>query len=80
VIELNIGRADPVESVMLHVRGSGDEVLPVIHKIAALLNGRPVDISTMEFLEPTDTTGWHDFQAFRDRAVRDAANPPGIDT
>lgn len=30
-IELNIGSEDPVDSVMLHIRGSGDDVLaPVL--------------------------------------------------
>ena len=68
-IEFNIGTEDPVLSVMLHVGGSGDDVLPVIAQVVAAVGGRPLDCTTSEFLtgDPTQTAGWHGFQAYRDR-------------
>ncbi|GAA3638268.1 hypothetical protein ACLIYM_05385 [Streptomyces fenghuangensis] len=68
-IELNIGDEDPVESVMLHLHGGGDDVLPVVFRIATALGCRPVDCSNGEFLAEGDTGGWHAFQAFRDRVA-----------
>jgi hypothetical protein len=70
-IELNIGSEDPVESIMLHVRGGGDDVLGVIARIAAAVSGRALDISTMEFLtgDPAQTAGWQDFQQYRDQVL-----------
>ncbi|MER5307107.1 hypothetical protein ABT034_04805 [Streptomyces sp. NPDC002773] len=59
VIELGIGACDPVESVMLHVRGGADvrgtedDVLPVIFRISRALGCRPFDCSSGELL--TDT-------------------------
>ncbi|MFZ4153790.1 hypothetical protein [Streptomyces pseudogriseolus] len=50
VIELGIGEHDPVESVMLHVRGGEDDVLPVIFGISGALGCRPFDCSTCELL------------------------------
>ncbi|MER8185688.1 hypothetical protein [Kitasatospora sp. NPDC094015] len=75
-IELNIGRADPVESIMLHVRGAGDEALPEIFRIAAAVNCRIVDCSGGDLLTPDDTANWHAFQQYRDHAA-DAAYSPG---
>ncbi|MBU2662501.1 hypothetical protein KOI35_03165 [Actinoplanes bogorensis] len=68
-IELNIGKRDPVDSIMLHVRGGGDDVLPVIARIAAAVDARALDISTGEFLtgDPGQTAGWRGFQQYRDR-------------
>lgn len=70
-IELNLGRDDPIHSFMLHVRGSGDDALPMINRIAAVTGGRALDFSTGDFLRggPSDVTGWHEFQQFRDRVV-----------
>ncbi|MEE1941815.1 hypothetical protein V1L54_20815 [Streptomyces sp. TRM 70361] len=73
-VELNIGEQDPVESVMLHVRGGGDGVLPVIHRLAAALGRRAIDCSGGEFLTEGDTGNRHAFQEFRDRVL---ADPPG---
>ncbi|MEV4758591.1 hypothetical protein AB0J86_26290 [Micromonospora sp. NPDC049559] len=70
-MELNIGSEEPVNSVMLHVRGSGDEVLSVITQIVAATGGRALDISTGEFLtgDPDETAGWHGFQRYWDRIL-----------
>jgi hypothetical protein len=61
-------RKRPINSIMLHVRGGGDDVLAVIVQIAAAVGARALDISTGEFLtgDPTQTAGWHDFQQYRD--------------
>jgi hypothetical protein len=70
-IELNIGSDDPVDSIMLHVRGGGDEALAVIARIVASVGGRALDISTGEFLtgDPTQAGGWHGFQQYRDQTL-----------
>lgn len=67
-IELNIGDADPVDSIMLHVRGGGDGVIPVIASIADAVNGRALDFSEGVFLtgDPDRPNGWRAFQAYRD--------------
>ncbi|MBR7835016.1 hypothetical protein KDL01_17205 [Actinospica durhamensis] len=69
-IELNIGRDDPIDSIMLHVRGGGDEVMAPIFAMAAALDCRVLDCSSGDFITAVEETdGWHEFQAFRDRAV-----------
>lgn len=70
-IELNIGRKDPVASVMLHVRGGDDEVLPAVFRLAEALGCRALDCSDGELLAPGDGAGgnWHAFQEYRDRVV-----------
>jgi hypothetical protein len=67
-IDLNIGQDDPVDSIMLHVRGGGDGVLPVIAAIADAVNGRALDFSDGVFLtgRPDQPNGWRGFQAYRD--------------
>ncbi|MEU0912480.1 hypothetical protein [Streptomyces althioticus] len=52
VIELGIGEHDPVESVMLHVRGCEDDALPVIFHISRALGCRPFGCSNGELLDP----------------------------
>jgi hypothetical protein len=69
-IEFNTGDDDPIDSIMVHVRGGGDV-------IAALLgfanpNGWSLlDCSTGQFLDPENPSaeGWEGFQAFRDKAI-----------
>ena len=69
-IEVGLGSDDPVRSIMLVVRGTGDDVVAVIAKIANAVGGRVFDPVTGDYLTggPADLTGWHAFQAFRDRA------------
>lgn len=74
-IELGIGEHDPVESVMLHVRGDEDDVLPVIFRISKALGCRPVDCSNGELLADDAQAGWRAFRSFRDRTV--ASDPLG---
>jgi hypothetical protein len=70
-IELNIGRADPIDSIMLHVRGGGDDVLPVVLDIARSVGGRAMDVSEGFFLTggAGDVLGWHAFQDMQEEIV-----------
>ncbi|KAB2350347.1 hypothetical protein [Actinomadura rudentiformis] len=68
-IEVNIGSDDPVESVMLHVRGGGDDVVPIVVETARILGCRALDVSSGEFLSDGDTAGWRAFQEYRDRVI-----------
>ncbi|MFF3250127.1 hypothetical protein ACFYWP_03765 [Actinacidiphila glaucinigra] len=66
VIEFNIGTGDPVESVMLHVRGGEDDVLPVIFRVSRAMGCRPLDCSDGELLREDDPRSWQAFQEYRD--------------
>lgn len=69
--ELNIGSDDPMDSIMLHVRGSGDGVIPIVLEITDVVGGRAIDTAAGLFLEDDNQTeGWHQFQAFRDQILR----------
>jgi hypothetical protein len=68
-IEFNIGSEDPVQSIMLHVRGGGDDVVQVVRKTAHILGCRAFDCSSGEFIESGARDGWADFQAYRDRLI-----------
>jgi hypothetical protein len=50
LVEVNIGRADPVDAIMLHIRSGGDEALPVVFQVAGELGCRPLDMTTGELL------------------------------
>lgn len=64
-VELSIGAADPVDSMMLHIRGAGDEVLTPVFELA----GEVFDFSAGDLITPGGTSGWHGFQRFRDRVM-----------
>ncbi|MGW0856492.1 hypothetical protein [Streptomyces sp. NPDC002690] len=68
-IELNIGEEDPVDSIMLHVRGSGDDVLTPVFRLAGALECKALDCSTGDLITPRELSGLHAFQEFRDRAI-----------
>jgi hypothetical protein len=70
-IELSLGSEDPVRSIMLHVRGGGDDVLPVIAQIAEAVGARALGISNGEFLtgSAADAEGWHGFQQYRNQVL-----------
>ncbi|MFX4293049.1 hypothetical protein [Streptomyces bohaiensis] len=42
-MELAVGAADPVPAVLLHVRGTGDDAVAFVHRLAAALGCRPVE-------------------------------------
>lgn len=66
-IELNIGSADPVDSIMLHIRDSGDDVLASVFRLASALGCKVLDCSTGDLITPRGPSGRHAFQEFRDR-------------
>ena len=68
-IELNIGSDDPVDSIMLHVRGSGDDVLPSVFRLAGAFGCKVLDCSSGDLITPGGPSGWHAFQEFRDGIV-----------
>ncbi|WP_405851184.1 hypothetical protein OG361_00145 [Streptomyces sp. NBC_00090] len=68
-IELNIGSEDPVDSVMLHIRGSGDDVLTPVLRLADALRCKVLDCTEGDLITPGQTSGWHAFQQFRDRVI-----------
>ena len=68
-IELNIGSEDPVDSIMLHIRGSGDDVLTRVLRLAEALRCKALDCAEGDLITPGQTSGWHAFQQFRDRVV-----------
>ncbi|MFJ9521348.1 hypothetical protein ACIRPK_24235 [Kitasatospora sp. NPDC101801] len=72
-VEVNIGSDDPVESIMLHVRGTSNDALPAVFRIADAVGCRVLDISEGTFLTSHDgATSWHAFQDYRDHVIREA--------
>ena len=69
-IEFNAGNEDPVESIMLHVRGGGDAIAALL-RFASPNGWSLLDCSTSEFLDPASPSveGWEEFQTFRDKAI-----------
>lgn len=67
-IEFNLGDTDPVESVMLHVRGS-DNVISIIRNICEYTGWRALDTSIGDFIDfdRNPTTGLQQWRTFRDR-------------
>ncbi|MDU0258388.1 hypothetical protein RVN83_36285 [Streptomyces sp. PU10] len=68
-MELNIGAGDPVDSVMLHIRGSGDDVLTSVFHLAGALRCKVLDCAAGDLITPVETSGWHGFQRYRDHVV-----------
>lgn len=69
VLELSLGREDPIESVMFHVRG-GDGGIPVMLEFAHTLGFRLLDCSTGEFLTgDARNAAFSQWQDYRDRIV-----------
>lgn len=69
-IEFNSGSDDPIDSMMLHVRGGGDAIAALL-KFAKPNGWSLLDCSTSEFLdlENPSAEGWEGFQDFRDKAI-----------
>jgi hypothetical protein len=69
-IEFNTGDEDPIDSIMLHVRGGGEAIAALLQ--FANPNGWALlDCSTSEFLDPENPSieGWEGFQAYRDKTI-----------
>ncbi|ESQ00300.1 Hypothetical protein B591_11300 [Streptomyces sp. GBA 94-10 4N24] len=76
-IELGIGARDPVDSMMLHIRGAGDDVLTPVFELAGALGCKVFDCSAGDLIAPGGPSGWHGFQRFRDQVVGRAGDPGG---
>jgi len=73
-IEFNVGTDDPVEQMMLHVRGA-DGALGVIRELATSLGRPAIDCSAgdlINFDSPDAAAGFRKWRAYRDRIVGDA--------
>jgi hypothetical protein len=64
-IELIFGSIDPVDSIMLQVRGSYDDALAPIFRLAAELGCSVLDVFPGKLISPLDEA----FQEFRDRST-----------
>jgi hypothetical protein len=63
-------KPEPLESIMVHVRGGGDAV-PLLLRLAAENDWYLLDCSAGEWLHhlPAPDEGWQEWQAFRDRTI-----------
>ncbi|MEV7585888.1 hypothetical protein ACIRUY_35745 [Streptomyces erythrochromogenes] len=68
-MELNVGEEDPVDSIMLHIRGSGDDALTPVFRLADALGCKVLDCSSGDLIAPQELSGWYAFQEFRDRVI-----------
>jgi hypothetical protein len=68
--EFNIGREEQSEGIMVHVRGSGAAVPPLL-SLASRCGWFLLDLTQGEWLHHCESpeAGWQEFQAFRDRAL-----------
>ena len=69
-IEFNVGKDDPIQNMMLHVRGGGDAISDIL-KIVAPNGWSALDCSTSDFLDPAapSDAGWAGFQRYRDQII-----------
>ena len=69
-MEFNIGQRDPVDTIMLHVRG-GDGALRSIHRICEHTGWRALDTTTGDFINfaQDPTKGLRQWRTYRDRVV-----------
>lgn len=70
-IEFNMGAEGEIDSIMLHVRGSGDPV-SAIAKFCMPNDWAAYDCSTGDYLdfEYPPHRGWEEFQAYRDQVIK----------
>lgn len=68
-IELSIGSEEPVDSVMLHIRGFGDDVLTTVLRLAEALRCKAFDCADGDLITTGQTSGRHAFQQFLDRVM-----------
>lgn len=69
--EFSIGAQDLSDSFMVHVRGHGDAVTPLL-RLAEHWNWYLLDFSQGEWLHQCSdaNAGWQDFQEYRNRMLR----------
>jgi len=70
-IEFNIGRNNPIESIMLHVRGS-NEAITTIERICKKTGWRALDTSTGNFIEfnQNPEKGLEQWRSYRNQVVK----------
>lgn len=68
-MELNIGSTDPVDSIMLHIRGSGDDVLTPVFRLAAALDCKVLDCSEGDLITPQGPRAGTPSKSSRDRVI-----------
>lgn len=76
-IEFNVGDGDPVESVMLHVRG-GDGALRVIQRVSEALQRPAIDCSegtVIDFASADAAAGFHAWRDYRDKVAGSGGEP-----
>jgi hypothetical protein len=75
-IEFNVLEDDPIQSIMLHVRGGGDAISAIMSFVRPL-GWSALDCSTGEFLDPNNPSqeGWNGFQAYRDKIFKKGQKP-----
>jgi hypothetical protein len=69
-IEFNTGSKDPIDGIMLHIRGGGDPLV-IIKLICEHTGWGALDTSTGEFMDTDHLSqeSWIEFQKFRDRVM-----------
>ena len=72
-IEFNFTKSGPLNSFMLHVRGGGDAVAPIV-AMCRHFGWQAFDCSTGDLIDIENplTESWEHFQAYRDRIVAEA--------
>jgi hypothetical protein len=73
-LEFNMGKDDPTDGFMIHVRGGGDAVTCLM-QIASRCGWYLLDTSTGEWMHHAEDpeAGWEGFQAFRDSVINGLA-------
>jgi hypothetical protein len=75
-LEFRLNAASPVESITLHVRGSGDP-LGTIASLCKHFGWHALDRATGQLLDLDNprSQGWIEFQAFRERVLKQYRRP-----
>ena len=76
--EFNFTASGPVETFMLHVRGGGDAVTPIV-QMCRHFGWMAIDCSAGEYLDldSPNAESWTAFQAYRDKIVGRSGNSRG---
>ena len=76
--EFNFTESGVVDGFMLHIRGGGDAVSPIV-AMCKHFGWQAVDTSEGDFinLDHPSTDGWDGFRAFRDRVIDRARDSSG---
>ena len=71
-IEVSLSRKELVNSIGLHVRGSGDEPINLISRLLNAVDARAIDIQAGDFFEQQQAKeSWRKWQTYRDRVLSD---------